>query len=198
MDTKSKLNREYARMKRVLNLFLLVNAYHHYTLLELHTNILKSDNSYKDAESMSGMINSLFNRETKPSDFIHDNQEVANEALDNYESLQMWLSSAEENNITPQSVIAFCKAVEYGEKVIWLKTLGHLYYPEYLRNLILYMTGAISRNDLMERFIEYSVFTQTTHKASFVHFRKSLLKIEELYNAIDSKQKSRSKTKQQK
>jgi len=191
VDTK-----QINRVLRVMRLFAVVQAYHYYTVMQMGRELLKIDNSWEDAENMSDLMNMLLpHKETSPTDFMHDKDEVSNEILDNYDGFKMWLRIAKAMDISEETLTAFCKNVDHLQTAFRLKVFGHIYYPEWLMAFILYLNHKISKEDLQNSFVEYSLFSGKPKPADFAGFRKTILEIEEAISQIADKQTIRNKKK---
>jgi len=180
------------RIIRVLRLFAIVKAYHHYTTMQLYRQSLEIENSWKNAEHMSHWMNILMPyKETYPTDFLRNKDEDTDVVLDNYEDFKKWVKIAEAAGVSEKTLTAFCKNVDNLQSVFRLKTLGHLYYPEWLMALFLYLNKAISKAELENAFVEYSLFTGKSKPANIAIFRKVILEIEEVILQIAIKQINR-------
>ena len=177
------------RIIRVIRLLAVVQAYHHYTMMQLHRGVLQYDNSWKDAEHLSDWMNILMPyKDSSPTDFIYDRDEETDMALDNYDSFKCWVKIAESANISEKTLTAFCKSVDHYQFAFHLKALGHIFYPEYLMALFLYLNNAISKTKLQNTFIEFSLFTGKPKPANIAAFRKTVLDIETNILKIADKQ----------
>ena len=71
--TTKLLNRKI----RVLRLLAVVQAYHHYTMMQLNRQLLQHDTNWQDAEHLSNWSKVLMPwKESSPTDFLHDKDEV--------------------------------------------------------------------------------------------------------------------------
>jgi hypothetical protein len=193
---KKRAEKKLKRRKRVLRLLAVVQAYHHYTMMQMSSNILQHDTNWKEAEQMSDFVNMLMPyRETSPSDFIHDKDVVTDEALDNYNGFKKCITAAKTVGISEKTVTAFCKNVDNYQSVFRLKGFGHIYYSEWLMALFAYINKAISKEELQIAFVEYSLSTGKPKPANVALFRKTIMEIEEVILQISNKQISRSLTK---
>jgi hypothetical protein len=183
------INRKF----RVLRLLTVVQAYHYYMMMQMNHKLLKVDNNWQDAEHMSDWMNVLMPyRKSSPTDFMYDKNEVSDVVLDNYEEFKKWVKIAEQVLITEKTLTAFCKNVDNLQSVFHLKALGHVFYPNYLTAMYLYLENAISKTELQDSFVEYSLFTGKTKPANFALFRKTVLEIEKMILQIAAKQLERS------
>jgi len=180
------------RVIRVMRLLAVVQAYHHYTLMQMNRSLLQHENNWQDAEQLSDLVNMLMpHKECSPTDFMHDKDEVSDEALDNYEEFKKWLKVAELTGINEKTVSAFCKNVDNLQSAFQLKLFGHIYYPVWLIALLLYLNKSISKTELQSVFVEYSLFSGKSKPANFALFRKTVLDIEKTISQITYKQMNR-------
>jgi len=175
-----------------MRLLAVVQAYHHYTLMQMNRSLLQHENNWQDAEQLSDLVNMLMpHKECSPTDFMHDKDEVSDEALDNYEEFKKWLKVAELTGINEKTVSAFCKNVDNLQSAFQLKLFGHIYYPVWLIALLLYLNKSISKTELQSVFVEYSLFSGKSKPANFALFRKTVLDIEKTISQITYKQMNR-------
>jgi hypothetical protein len=185
MPVTKHLNRKI----RVLRLLAVVQAYHYYTMMQLNRELLGHDNSWKNAEHMSHWMNILMPyRECSPTDFIHNKDKLTDEVLDNYDEFKKWINIAEKAGISEKTLTAFCKNVDHLQSVFLLKAFGHIFYPEWLMALFLYLNDAISKTELQNTIVEYSLFSGKTKPANLAAFRKTILEIEKVILQITNKQ----------
>ena len=175
-----------------MRLFAVVKAYHCYTMMELYRKSLQTENTWKDAEHLSYWMNVLMPyRECTPTDFMHDKNETTDQILDNYNEFKKWVKLAGTVGISEKTLTAFCKNVDNLQSVFRLKTLGHIFYPDWLMALFLYLNHSISKKELQKAFVEYSLFTGKPVPADIAEFRKVVLEIEEVILQIANKQINR-------
>ena len=180
------------RIIRVLRLFAVVKAYHHYTVMQLYRKSLQIENTWQDAEHMSYWMNLLMPyKECSPTDFLHDKDEDTNVVLDNYDEFKKWMKIAGAAGVSEKTLTAFCKNVDNLQSVFRLKAFGHIFYPDWLMVLFLYLNNAISKTELQNAFVEYSLFTGKPEPADIAEFRKVVLEIEEVILQIANKQINR-------
>jgi len=126
--------------------------------------------------------------EHSPTDFLHDKDDVTDTVLNNYNEFKKWIKIAENVGINEKTLTAFCKNVDNAQSVIHLKALGHLIYPEWLMAMFLYLEDAISKAELQNTFVEFSLFSGKSTPANFAKFRKIVLEIENNILQITNKQ----------
>ena len=177
------------RKIRVLRLLTVTQAYHYYTMMQLNRQLLQCNNSWQEAEHLSYWFNAMIPYiEHSPTDFLHDKNDVTNTVLNNYDEFKKWIKIAESVGISEKALTAFCKNVDNAQSVIHLKALGHLMYPEWLMAMFLYLEEAISKAELQNTFVEFSLFSGKSTPANFAKFRKIVLEIENNILQITNKQ----------
>ena len=188
--TTKQLNRKI----RVLRLLAVTQAYHYYTMMQMNRQLLQcGNNSWQEAERLCYWFNAMIPYiEHSPTDFLHDKDEVTDTAINNYDKFKEWTKIAEGVGISEKILIAFCKNVDNAQSVIRLKALGHLMYPEWLTALFLYLNNAISKIELQNTFVEYSLFSGKAKPANLAEFRKTVFEIENKILQIAGKQLHRS------
>ena len=185
------------RKIRVLRLLAIVQAYHHYTMMRLYRQLLQHDTNWQEAEHLSHWLKVLIPwKELSPTDFLYDKDEVSDTVLNNYDEFKKWIKIAEEVGISEKTLTAFCKNVDNLQSVFLLKAFGHIFYPDWLRALHLYLDNAISKTELQNTVVEYSLFTGKSKPANFAEFRKTVLEIEKNIMQITNKQICRDVKKQ--
>ena len=190
---QNKTTKQLNRTVRVLRLLAVVQAYHYYTMMQLHRQLLQHENNWQDAEHLSHWMNVLMPyKECCPTDFIYDEDEVSNTAINNYNEFKHWITIAEKVGINEKTLTAFCKSVDNLQFAFHLKIYGHIFYPEWLMALFLYLNHAISKTELENTFVEYSLFSGKPKPANLAAFRKTVLDIEKNILKITEKQISRS------
>ena len=177
------------RKIRVLRLLAAVQAYHYYTMMQLNRELLQRDNDWQQAENLSHWMNVFMPyKECSPTDFLHDKDEVSDTVLHNYEEFKKWIQVAEKVGISEQTLTAFCKNVDNLQSVFQLKAFGHIFYPNWLMALYLYLDNAVSKAELQNVFVEYSLFSGKAKPANLTEFRKVVLDIEKTILQIATKQ----------
>ncbi|MDR2407818.1 MAG: hypothetical protein LBE13_06875 [Bacteroidales bacterium] len=189
MKEKSKLA---ARKFRILRLLVTVQAYSAYRMMNLDREAMSIENNWQDAERLQQSFSAIFPySNTSIESFIHYKQELADEALQYYDKFKYWVHIAESVCITETALSAFCKNVESGSSVYWLKCFGYLYYGDWLISLLLYLNKELTKEQLHANLVEYSLFTGKSNPANMAHFRKNMVEIETVINEIHCKQLNR-------
>lgn len=193
MEKQYNDTKHLKRTIRVLRLLAAVQAYHCYTMMELCRKSMQYDNSWEDAEHMSDLMNLLLPcNECSPTDFLHDTNEMTDTILNYHDEYKKWIKLAEKMGISEKTLTAFCKNVENMQSVFRLKIIGHVYYPEWLMSLFFYLNHAISKAELQDSFVEFSLFSGKPKPAKLSTFLKTILEIEEIISEIAYKQTCRS------
>ena len=182
------------RIIRVLRLFAVVNTYHHYTMMQLYQKSSQIESNWKDAEHLSYWMSMLLpNIACSPADFLHDKNEDIDKVLDNHAEFKKWMNLVKKVGISEKTLMAFCKNVDNLQSVFQLKAFGHIFYPDWLMALFLYLNNAISKTELQNAFVEYSIFTGKPKPANIAEFRKVVLEIEKVIMEIAQKQINRNR-----
>lgn len=172
-----------------MRLLSVVKAYHHYTMMQLNRELMQQNNSWQDAEHLSHWIGMLMPyKECSPTDFLYNKNELSDTVLDHYAAFKKWTKTAEKVGISEKTLVAFCKNVDNLQSVFALKVFGHIFYPDWLMALFLYLDNDISKTELQNIFVEYSLFSGTTKPANIAKFRKVVLDIEKNILQIANKQ----------
>ena len=182
-------NKLLNRNIRILRLLAVVQAYHYHTMMQLNRELLQHDNSWQDAEHMSTWMNVLMPyKECSPTDFLYNKNEVSDDILNDYDELKKWKKIAKKVGINGKILATFCKKVDNLQSACPLKVFGHIYYPDWLLALFLYVNNAISKTELQSVFVEYSLFSGKTKPANLHEFKKTILEIEKIILEISAKQ----------
>ena len=183
------LTRHLKRKIRVLRLLAVVQAFHCYTMMQLNRKVLDCENSWEEAEHLSQWIGAIMPyKECSPNDFMYDKNEISDTVLNHYDEFKLWIKVAETVGISEKTLTAFCKNVENLQSVFRLKALGHIFYSDWLMAMCLYLNNTISKTELQNSFVEYSMFTGKSQPANFAIFRKVILEIEQNILEISHKQ----------
>ena len=181
--------RHLNRKIRVLRLLAIVQAYHHYTMMQLNSKLLQHDNSWQEAEHLSSCISILMPyQECSPTDFLYDKDEVSEGVLKDYDEYKRWVKVAGKVGISEKTLTAFCKKVDHSRTAFPLKILGHIYYPDWLFALFLYLNNTISKTDLQKVFVEFSLLSGKPKPANLTEFKKTIMEIEKIVLEITYKQ----------
>ena len=94
----------------------------------------------------------------------------------------------QKSGISEKTLTAFCKNVDNLQSAFLLKAFGHIFYPDWLTALLLYLNNAVSKTELQNTVVEYSLFTGKAKQANLAEFRKTVLDIEKNILQITDKQ----------
>jgi hypothetical protein len=185
--------KQLKRKIRVLRLLATVQAYHYYTVMQMNRRLLHHDSNWQDAEHLSKWIGMLIpGQECSPADFMYDKDEICDTVIDSYDEFKKWIKLAEKVGISEKTLVAFCKNVDNMQSVFRLKVFGHILYPEWLVALLLYIQNDISKEELQNTFVKYSLFSGEAKPTNIQVFRKTVLEIEQVIAEISHKQLVRS------
>lgn len=170
------------RNTRLVRLYVLSEAYFKYQMFYLNQCTLNHKNNYQLAENTSMMINTIFNGQTKPTDFIKSEEEAVNDVIDKHKDYQGFLNKT---FLDKTVVDAFCKASEHNlGTILKINSTG---FSSQISALILYNAGEITKEQLHSALIDYCIFTKTTKKLNTRLFKKTITSIEKLYTEILNK-----------
>jgi hypothetical protein len=180
------------RKRRVLRLLAIVQAYHHYTMMQMNRKLLRHDTNWEKAEQLSLLIGMLIpHSKCSPTDFLHNKDELCDAIIDDYDGFKNWIKIAETYGVSKKALVAFCKNVDNLQSAFRLKIFGHIFYPDWLMALYSYLDNTISKTELQNIFVEYSLFSGKEKPANLTEFRKTILEIEKNILEITNKQISR-------
>ena len=182
--------RKGQRCLRLCDLYILSTAYRKYQVFHLSKDALNHSKEYNLCESTSALMNTIFNLETTPADFIQTQDEETNELIENYQDYQSFLNKC---NLDKQVVDAFCKAVEHNFGVMF--KLKFVVFIHQVEALLEYNIGFITKKELHERLVDYCVFSQRKKKLNQSVFKKTIHSIEKLYSEILNKRAVRQRKK---
>lgn len=177
--------RKVRQAKRIYSVYLLCKAYEYFHLRQLHSDVLKNEINYKDAEQLSDFANEVFGAETTPSTFLLNRNQVSDSALEYHEKYKGVLSGL--SKISQKCVDSFCKQVHYGDMMYYYKSVGYLHYPMYLGWIDAYINNRITFEDVRNHIIEIDAFNGKAKKVDSFRFRRDFIKIEQLYRNIQEK-----------
>lgn len=174
--------RQDRRSSRLIELYFLSQAYHKYQLFNLCKCALNNSTEYNSSENTSMLMNTIFDLETTPSDFIQTQDEANNELLEKYLDYKSFLDKSDLDKLV---VDAFCKASEHNfGTMLKINSVPFMFQIEVL---IDYNLGLITIKQLRESFVDYCIFTKKTKKINTRLFKKIIHSIEKLYSEISTK-----------
>lgn len=180
------------RKLRLVRLNALVGAYSSFMQMELHRSLMYYKNDWHEAEKTRDLIHLLFpDREVGIEQFLYSRDDLSEKALKYYGEFKSLLPVLELSGIPEATVRSFCKNVDKTHSVWMLAGTGHLHYPLWLDALYGYLDGTLSKREMKDRLVEYSLFTGKSSPADMRLFRRSIIRIEALLDEIMTKQSSR-------
>lgn len=182
-NSQAKIER---RNSRLIRLYILSEAYNRYQMFYLNQCVLKHSSNYVLAENTSTLINTIFKGETKPSDFLKDENQAINDLIDSHQSYQYFLNKTHLDKVI---VDAFCKSSEHNFGSI-LK-INSIAFTRQVAVLTLYNAGEITKEQLQEALIDFCIFTKKTKKLNTTLLKKTVYSIEKLYTEILNKKIAR-------
>ncbi|MGZ9676419.1 hypothetical protein [Flavobacterium sp. GNP001] len=182
--------RKGQRCLRLSDLYVLSKAYHKYHVFYLGKYVLNHSKEYNSCESTSMLMNTIFNLETTPADFIQTQDEATNELIEYYQDYQSFL---DKSHLDKQVLDAFCKAYEHNfGTMLKINSVTFIFQVE---ALLEYNIGLITKKELHERLVDYCIFSQRTKKLNTSVFKKTIHSIEKLYSEILNKRAVRQRKK---
>lgn len=179
----------FVRLRRVLQMRDLAECYEYYTEMMMHSRLAAIRTNYETAYNFADMIERIFKMDTNVSDFIPDENEESEKALQLYDK---WKESLESPYIDAKATKVFCKAMEYYDGYTWLNGEGYIYMHKYLNDMVMYLMGKIDRWELQRRFVYYKIWDRGRPvKGNFALVRKTFRQMEDMYMEILSKQTKR-------
>lgn len=185
------------KKKRIVECIILTKCYYQFSLMQLHRSASQQKNpTFEEAERGASLFNALLGVNMKPSDFIKDHDKEANESICYYEEFKMWVDLLEGMGYDSESVLAFCKQIEYGyvPGLYCFKAECYFHYSVYVEVILHYFSGNYALSDLQNSFCEFSIFSKKLKPASrdrVVRFIKYMLRIHKLFHSIVLKRKTR-------
>lgn len=178
--------RRYVLTHRVASMETLFTCYDLYSQMMSYGIMSGINNPVESAERFSRTINALFKANSKPSDFIINNDDCSNKAIDCYNSLKKILDVNEGDK---DAIWAFCKAMYHYPKYTWMRGDGYIYMRAFVSRLLDYLLGIITKRQLEESFVIYRLWDGgKKQKANFALARKTFMQVEDLFWSIKCKQ----------
>ena len=182
---------------KIQKILLLSMAYFHYSMSILHSDIVKIGNpTYEEAERNADFFNWIFGTDSTPSVFLHDENDMAEKSLEDYEEYTICVKALEVLKCDKGAVSAFCKAIENS----YVKGLGHysmkmkLDYRFYVEALLAYMGGCISYEELKRAFVETSIIKKECtplNKIQVLRFYRDMLSAYNFFVELSEKRERR-------
>lgn len=137
----------------------LTHVYGKYHLAMLHRQLAMSEEetTYQQAERQAEMMNQMTLFHSLPSDFLHTQDESADESIDTYKEYKRLLEEYSDEQFVPSVVDQFCKMVyEDDDHFIFFKPFCNLYFSVYADALLWYQQGKIDYKTFCMEFQELS------------------------------------------
>lgn len=181
--------RHLQRSKRIIRLRLLIGYWHRHELRQLKASLMDSTNDYKEAESFSGILNTLFGASTRPSDFLYNKEELADRCIDLTCELKESERHMKEAGFDMKTVTAFCKDVEHNDSSFLIKPYGQLTLY-LLDSLFAYDTHRISKKTFLSNYRLLASFRFAPRNFASKIYRV-IADVERIYKTIEAKQATR-------
>lgn len=183
----------FIRLRRVLLIGALAECYEYYTEMMMHSRLATIRINYEKASNFADMIERIFQMDVNVQDFIPDENEESDKALQLYDK---WKESLESPYIDAKVATAFCKAMRHYDGYTWLNGEGYIYMHIYIDNMTMYLMGKIDREELERRFVYYKIWDRgKSVKGNFALVRKTFRQMENMYMEILSKHDKRERKK---
>ena len=137
----------------------LTHVYGKYHLAMLHRQLAMSEEetTYQQAERQAEIMNQMTLFHSSPSDFLHTQDESADESIDTYKEYKRLLEEYSDEQFVPSVVDQFCKMVyEDDDHFIFFKPFCNLYFSVYADALLWYQQGKIDYKTFCMEFQELS------------------------------------------
>lgn len=172
--------------ERILRVYALTRLYCDYRDIYLNECLLKQKTNYFDAEKTSNFINCVFKGETKPVDFIKNEDKLIDDLISQNQIFKYELGIVSDLfiGLNEKIVMSFCKNVEHGDFHILKSNIGFKYQ---IHALFHYYSGVITKDEFLYGIQELSIFTGK-RKLNNRLFKKTFLSIESKYYEILNKQ----------
>ena len=137
----------------------LTHVYGKYHLTMLHRQLAMSEErtTYQQAERTATIMNQITIFHSSPSDFMHTQDESADESIDTYIEYKRLVEEYCDEHFVPTVVDHFCKMVyEDDDHFIFFKPFCNLYFSVYADALLWYQQGKIDYQTFCQEFQELS------------------------------------------
>ena len=137
----------------------LTHVYGKYHLAMLHRQLAMSEEetTYQQAERQAKMMNQMTLFHSSPADFLHTQDESADESIDTYKEYKHLMEEYSDEQFVPIVADRFCKMVyEDDDHFIFFKPFCNLYFSVYADALLWYQQGKIDYATFCMEFQELS------------------------------------------
>lgn len=158
-------SRKWAKRALSLRVALYeVKAFYYFSLREMNSTLMGVKNSYKEAQDMSSFLSCICDREVRPEEFIHNDDELSDEALDNHSKYKECLDSIAVlwNGCPDKGTFeSLFKMLYYNPpKGMWtFRMYATTDYMTYVDALSRYIYGTLNEEQLKLSFVDFSPFT---------------------------------------
>lgn len=187
----------YNKVSRIMVPVFLMIAYRYYSNMCLCKKILNNNaNTYEVSEFLSCFVNDFLGLDTKVSDFVKGDNELADEALENFEHFSEMIEAIKLSALCEkEDVFYFMEKIESGhvKKLDFLKEFEVLYYPYWCNMVVNYVSNQINKEDMWEGFFVPSINLMDKRQASrkdIIKFIRNMINLREaFYKMIDKRKK---------
>lgn len=173
-------------MDKLYNLFLvsnIVETFGYYTEFKLYEESIKYEENIENIENISHLINIISVDNISISNIIKTKDEKTNDLIDSYTKLNDSIKMLKEKyNLDKDTITKIFETLE--KETILSNTAYYLSIPICCNNLILYIIGDITKEDLLKKFVLLSL--NGKHKLMDKRiFYKTYTKVLDIYNTHD-------------
>ena len=179
------------KRNRIFVSLLLSACYAHFSKMERYRSVLNKEgsNTYDEAEKMSDSFNSIFNLESKPSDFLYYEDETCDKVIYEYRLYKKAKSLITRFGYDEQDVEAFCHKIEfsYVKGLVYFKIQSTTHYEMYSDAAISYLVGMKNYSDMAGRFVKINLLSKSfvpLERKDVIRYIKDLSKAYETFQSI--------------
>jgi hypothetical protein len=186
--------------KRAARLYAITAAYSMFAKMTLYAESVGHKTTYQEADFLANAYSALFGKSCTPSDFLHDSNEDANNAIDCYEAYKRILAAIDkphgELELSSKVVDALCRSIWHGYayRLEVFKNIGYIQYPELLKSCLSCIVGEISLSEFRRQFVWVNPSLRV-EPVNLRQFSADMSTIEYAYAAIAKKQAQRAANK---
>lgn len=165
---------------RIIRVCFLAKYYCAYRDIYLNQRLLEYENNYIEAEEFSDNLNSIFGLESKPTDFLHNENDLSNKIIDTHRWFDNEMKNLDGFVLSKNAVMAFVKSIEHGDFHILKSNPNFVYQME---SIMAYGFGISDKEHFLEGIKEVSIFTKRS-KFNNRLLKKTFLEVEKRYFEI--------------
>lgn len=177
---------EHSICRRAFLMHMLLTGYSLFESIQTKKKCANIKFTYKQAEELAYLVGNISDMEVSPSLFLHDENQLANELLDEYEKHQALLKNYDET--IRKMANAFYHHLYYCHKMVHSESHCLLIA---LTAFLNYAQGTIDKYELKNGFIAIDLRRMKTKVIDSMYARKELIQLEREFNEICIKQASR-------